>query len=766
MHGNWRAEVSYLVRILRVLATAGLIALGACKTTYLEQPTDQPQNAADIVRAADLRPRSPEQTGAIDTGGASSAKSFSFFGSATPAPTPAPNAPAPGSQEVAAGGGGYTLNFEDTPIANVAKSVLGDILGVGYVIDPRAQGSITLASGRPIAKKDMLFVLENALHANNLNMVRDATGYRIVPANDGGIGAIDRAEGSGGVEPGYGMTVIPLEYVSGATLVKLMEGFAARPGAVRTDPTGKLLIVLGAGSERQFALDTVRSFDVDWLQGQSVGMYPVKNSTPEPVVSELEKIMDTGDSGLGHGLVKLEAVARLNAILVVASKPDLLRAAQRWISRLDEPSAASASVKVYKVRYGDAKHIAEMLTQIFVAGPGSAESPTNEIAPSSGVKALTTEQRLTGGKPPDLSAPGQAGAGANPHGAAGQFGGVPVATLNAELGSLGFGQGGSGGPQMPNVRVTADPANNSVLIYANADEYKIIERTLNQLDRPRMQVAIEVTIAEVTLNEQLNYGVQFFLSSGALSNTLNGQIPSQVNNYSATPLGPPLSGGLNVIVGNGVLPRVVINALHNLTDVRILSNPSLVVVDNGEATLEVGDQVPISTGSATVLSANNAVVNTVDYKNTGIILHVQPQVNSNGSVLLNIDQEISAVQPENGGIANSQNLTPTISERKVSSEISVVSGQTVLLAGLIQDQQEKSRQGIPMLNQLPYLGAAFGSTGTSQARTELIIFIRPQIIRDGVDASMVAEELRAKMRGGKVQALTPAALNVNARPAQ
>ena len=204
--GNWRGEVSYLVRILRVLATAGLIALGACKTTYLEQPTDQPQNAADVVRAADLRPRSPEQTGTIDTGGTSSAKSFSFFGSATSAPTsapnaPAPNAPAPGSQEVAAGGGGYTLNFEDTPVANVAKSVLGDILGTGYVIDPRAQGSITLASGRPIAKKDMLFVLENALHANNLNMVRDASGYRIVPANDGGIGAVDRAEGSGAWSP-------------------------------------------------------------------------------------------------------------------------------------------------------------------------------------------------------------------------------------------------------------------------------------------------------------------------------------------------------------------------------------------------------------------------------------------------------------------------------------------------------------------------------------------------------------------------------------
>ena len=205
-------------------------------------------------------------------------------------------------------------------------------------------------------------------------------------------------------------------------------------------------------------------------------------------------------------------------------------------------------------------------------------------------------------------------------------------------------------------------------------------------------------------------------------------------------------------------PRAVINALQQLTDVRILSNPSLVVVDNGDASLEVGDQVPVSTGSATVLSANNAVVNTVDYKNTGIILHVQPHVNSNGSVLLDIDQEISSV-PQ-----NSTSLTPTISTRKVQSQISVVGGQTVMLAGLISDQQEKSREGIPLLNQLPYLGAAFGTTGKTQVRTELIIFIRPQVIRNGVDAAEISEELRSKMRGGRSQALTlPAMLNINAR---
>jgi general secretion pathway protein D len=764
------------------MATVCVLLVGACNTTYLEQSKNEPQNAADIMRAADLRPKYPQPTNTVDTGGASPPKAFSFFGSSGSRDVEAlaPAQPTSGSEDVQAGAGAYTLNFENAPVSQVAKSVLGDILGVGYVIDPRAQGTISLSTGRPVEKKDMLYVLENALSANNLVMVRTASGYRISPATEGGVGAVD--EGKESAEPGYGLTVIPLQYVSGTTLAKLLEGFATRPGAIRTDPSGKLLIVIGTGSERQSAVETVRSFDVDWLRGQSVGMYPVQNSTPEPIVGELEKIMDSGDSGLGHGLVKFQPVSRLNSILVVASKPEMLRTASRWIYRLDEPSASSASVKVYKVRYGDAKQIAHLLQQIFETngGPGSAESPTNEIAPGSGVKAMTAANSLTGGlagltggtggassnspggASPNSNSPGSpAEGGPNPRTAATQFGGVPVAALNSELNALG--QGGSGGPELPNVRITADLINNSVLIYARPDEYKLIERTLIQLDRPKLQVAIDVTIAEVTLNDQLNYGVQFFLSGGAISNTVSGTMPSLINNVASnngsSTTGTGLSGGLNIIAGNPASPRVVINALSAITDVKILSNPSLVVVDNGDASLEVGDQVPITTGSATVLSANNAVVNTVDYKNTGVILHVQPHVNYNGSVLLDIDQLVS--EP------TGSSLTPTISTREVKSTISVVSGQTVLLAGMISDQQTKSRGGVPILNQLPFVGAAFGTTGKSQVRTELIMFIRPQIIRDGADAAMVAEELRSKMRGGKTQALTlPSMLNVLSRPVQ
>ncbi len=742
-----------------VMFTTCAMALVACNTSYLEQRTDEPQNAADAVRSADLEPRYPGSTGSADAGGSAAPKGFSFFGSSSPpqaSPTPvSPAAP----MGVSGDGNGYNINFESAPISDVAKSILGDTLGLGYVIDPRAQGSVTLSSERPVPRKDMLFILESALRANNLIMVRDGPVYRIAPAVDAGGGRIDRADSAEGVEPGYGMTVIPLRYVSGTTALKLLEGFAAKPGAIRTDPSGQLLLVLGSGSERQSAVDVVRSFDVDWLQGQSVGMYPVQNSAPEPIVAELEKIMDSGESGLGHDLVKFEAVARLNSILVVAAKPALLRAASLWIARLDEPSAESASVKVYKVQYGDAKQIAQLLTQIFATSAG-AGSAANEIAPASGTKALTPNERLTGGKPQNASDANASTPASTTGSAAAQFGALPVATLNSELSSLGQG----GGPQLPNVRITADAVNNAVLIYARADEYKIIERALIQIDRPRLQVAIEVTIAEVTLNDQLNYGVQFWLAGGAVSNTTTGTIPTVANNLVSNPVGQGLSGGMNVVVGNALTPRAVINALHQLTDVRILSNPSLVVVDNGEATLEVGNQIPISTGSATVLSANNAVVNTVDYKNTGIIMRVQPRVNSNGSVLLNIDQEISAVPLESNSTTS---LTPTITERKVSSQISVVSGQTVLLAGLIQDQLEKTREGIPVLNQIPYLGAAFGTSGKSDARTELIIFIKPQIIRDGVDASMVAEELRSKMRGGKTQAVSiPNALNILARPLQ
>jgi len=301
------------------------------------------------------------------------------------------------------------------------------------------------------------------------------------------------------------------------------------------------------------------------------------------------------------------------------------------------------------------------------------------------------------------------------------------------------------------VRITADAVNNSLLIYADQSSYRIIEATLQQVDQPQLQVAIDATIAEVTLNNGLSYGVQSFLTSKNLGlkpdtgSILNTQSSSPVASAAGTVTNALINRalpGFNFLIGSEAQPSVILDALHTVTSVKVLSNPSLVVINNQVATLQVGDVVPVSTGSATVLTANNTVVNTIDYRNTGIILRVSPRINVNGNVRLDVEQEISNVSP-----ATATSLTPTVSERRVKSSISVATGQTVLLAGLISEQQNGTRSGIPLLDEIPGLGDAFSSQSKKGTRTELIIFIRPQIIRNGTDASNVAEELRSKLRG-------------------
>jgi general secretion pathway protein D len=297
------------------------------------------------------------------------------------------------------------------------------------------------------------------------------------------------------------------------------------------------------------------------------------------------------------------------------------------------------------------------------------------------------------------------------------------------------------------------------------------------VDQPQLQVAINATIAEVDLTDELQFGVQFFLTShalglrpdqGSLLNTTSTVAPvspavaaaqataattsttgavtaaSTVASTAATSFINRAFPGFNFLVGQEAQPAMILTALHNVTGVKVLSTPSLVVVNNQSATLQVGNQVPISTGSATVLTANNTVVNTVDYRNTGIILHVAPRVSADGNVRLDIEQEISSVVPSTAATAN---LTPTIQERKVKSQISVANGQTVLLAGLIQDQKNENKSGIPLLDQIEGIGNAFSNQDNQKSRTELIIFIRPQIIRDSMDAHTVAEELLSKLRG-------------------
>lgn len=769
VHPLWRLRSGLTGTLVLFLSS---ILLTACIVTADQSIESNPkdpraQDVADRIRSLDLLPRQTADTGAtaLKRGGGDKQAAI-YLSDGTPPPGAALT-----ERDGVGSGSGYDLNFENAPVATVAKVILGDVLGVGYTIDPRVQGTVTMASVRPIAKADALYVLENALRMSNVALVRDrGGGYRLLPANEAVPGGVDRV---GSAQAGQGISVVPLRYVSAQTVFRLLDAFGVKATTLRPDVGRNTLIISGPGSDRAAAIDTILSFDADWMRGQSVGIFPIRNSSPEPVISEIEKIMDSGEGGISQSMIKFQSIGRLNSILVVSQKPEYLKRAGVWIARLDKSDTEGVNLKSYPLRYGNSKLVVALLNEMLLGGGhggGAAlDNASSQVSPGAGISVSSS-----GGAVAALS-------GLPP--ASGASGAVPTASVSMPLntrpapaagaapagqdypvgGALGGGgRPGGGSAILPNVRITADVTNNAVLVYASQDSQRVVEQTIRQIDRPQRQIAIEATIAEVTLNDQLNYGVQFFLASrkGSISNTISGvssggntgglDLPATAVDVAAGALLGRVLPGFNFLIGSENSPRVILDALHGVTDVKVLSNPSLVVLDNQAATLQVGDQVPFSTGTATVLTANNTIVNTIDYKNTGIILRVLPRANANGNIVLDIEQEISNV-----AAGSAQSLTPTISQRRVKSSIAVTSGQTVLLAGLISETQNKTRQGIPLLDSIPGVGDAFSHQNGLRTRTELILFIRPTVIKDAVDAHVIAEEMRTKMNSRLVGTSNP-----------
>jgi general secretion pathway protein D len=401
-------------RALTVAAAAVLaLLLDGCMTVdHQSPPTTTPQpGIVDRILAFDLKPRFADSRSVGSVRSDSAIGAATYYGdTATPAvAAPAsPDASVPDPPTTGALGDagravgkdqGYEMNFEDTPVGTVAKAVLGDILGVGYAIDTRVKGTVSLSSGRPVAKKDILYVLESALRVSGIALVRDGRDYRLIPAADAlGSASIDKRAGG---DAGYGITVVPLQFVSAPTVIKLLENFAAKPGMVRAEPSRNLLIIQGNGPDRRSAVETVLSFDADWMRGQSVGIYPVSNSTPEPIIAELERIIDSGEGGLGQNLVKLQPIARQNAVLVVTRRPELLDRVATWVRRLDRSGGAGTGVKVYRMRYGDARQVAALLNDMFLGAGNGVDSPTNQLAPGGGV--------ATSSSGPSSTSPGASG---------------------------------------------------------------------------------------------------------------------------------------------------------------------------------------------------------------------------------------------------------------------------------------------------------------------------------------------------------------------
>ena len=704
--------------------------------------TDTHGDPIDAVRNADLSPRFPAQSDRSAQSKRSS-QPLLFPGSDEPSAPPKrnPDERVASLDGVALTGDGVEMNFEGADVQTVAKTLLGDVLQLNFVVDPRVQGNITLASASPIPRKNVLPVFESVLRMSNAAIVHDGNLVKIVPIADAsGNGAVS----SGAGEPGFGVSVVPLRYTSAIRATVVAENFLSKPGSIRVDQSRNLLLIQGTTLERESALDAIATFDVEWLRNRSVGIYPLKSTAPETIIRELERVFETSDGGQGQGVVSFQPISRMNAVMAVSKNAKFLERVTQWVNRLDRSDSTGTTVRVYSVKNGSAPKLAKILNEIFVAQrAGTSDTPASQIAPG----ASTVQSRLDS---LDHSAStGMGSRDASPAtGMSSNRGITPIAAAfdsfasrkdsgEAQSTSSVSSTGNVASGLFQNVRISADTSNNSLVVYSNQEDYRIIERALRDIDRVQMQVSIDATIAEVDLTDELQYGIQHFLTSGDAGSTMFGAAQSVAQTAFLQRVLP----GYNLLLGPEAQPRFILSALSTITHVKVLSAPSLVVLDDQPAILQVGDEVPISTGTATVLSnSNTPIVNTIEMRDTGVILKVLPHVHSNGVIDVEVEQEISNVN------SSQQTLNPTISQRRIHSTIAVASGQTVLLGGLISERDESVRSGIPGLNQIKVLGDLLGgSTTSSKQRTELIIFIKPKLVRNGLDARNVTEEFRQRL---------------------
>jgi general secretion pathway protein D len=645
-------------------------------------------------------------------------------------PSPPPPAPAP-QKPLAAGD--VTLNFPGVDVRAVTKAILGDTLHLPYAVDASVQGTITVETPHPIRRADVLGFFEQALVGADLVLADRAGVYTVVSAS----AARSEAPVVGPADTGYGNETIPLRFVNAEELRKLLDPLV--PNAISvTDTEHNALVVSGTSTQRKALRELVAQFDVDWLRGMSFALFIPQRTDARLITPELDKLLNAPGSP-SAGLVRLITMDRLNGILAISSQRQYLDDAANFVEVLDrEGENNEKRIFVYHVQNGRADDLTKVLDGAFgIAAPKGSVTDTNpsEIKDVSGPPAPALGASYANGVISGLAARAEATAAAR------EGGGSEHASA-----------------ALDGATITADEANNAVVVFTTPRNYAVIEDALRKLDAPPLQVMIDATVSEVTLNHALQYGLQWSFQTGNSSAAL-----TQANNGSGsggptTPFNTGVAGLANgspqqnfpgfSYLYSGMNFQATFNALAQVTDVHVLSAPKLMVLNNHTATIDVGDEVPISTGSAvSTETAGAPIVNSIDYRETGIILKITPRVNSGGLVLLDIAQEVSDVLPtaETSENSGSGIVSPTFEERKISTSVAVQDGETVALGGLIKNEVQKGRSTIPLLGDIPVLGHLFGDTTGGLIRTELVVLLTPHVVRTSIDARAITDELKSKI---------------------
>jgi general secretion pathway protein D len=665
-----------------------------------------------------------------------------------------PTAPPPPPGATTGQSGDVTLNFVDTDIREIVRTILGTTLNVNYTIDPNVHGTGSIETGSPLPRSALLSALETVLNQNGATLIQRNGVYAVVPLAAGAT----RNLVSGTNAVGAGTEIVPLRYASAKDLAKVLEPYVAEGGKVAADPAHNALIISGDGGVRQTLVGLVRAFDIDILAGQSYALFPVGDGDPAKRASEFERVLQAQGEGALAGFVRVVPMDRVNAVLVVSSQSRYIDAARRFFRlTLQVEDATARAWHVYYVQNGQSPDLELLLQRAFT--PRNV-SPT---PPPPGTTAPGTEQlTIGGGRGPGAGTTGFGGQGSTA-GLGGAGGGAGV-TTGLSGGAAGGGGGLGGGVPPPTaaaenqppsteplstetgpggaatenrIRIIANRRNNALLIYATPSEYTVIEGMLHKIDIIPLQVLIEATIAEVDLNDQLQYGTQFFFRIAHVAETLGAPNPP-FQTLGAIPFPSTFPG---FILSKS--PNFALSALAAVTKVKVLSAPQVMVLDNEPARLQVGQQVPVLTGTAqSTLTSTAPIVSSVDYHSTGVIMQVTPRVNSGGLVTLDIAQEVSDVAAAQ---INTVAGSPTFNDQTFRTRVAIQDGQTVGMAGLIRDNASEGNGGFPFLKDIPFLSTLFSSQNNTRMRTELLVLITPHIVHDQRDARALTEDLRSQL---------------------
>lgn len=665
-------------------------------------------------------------------------------------------------------GEAVSLRFEQAPVTEVVHAIFGDLLKIDYALVTPLSGDITLHTHAPIARDQVLGIIESLLQANGIAMVQDVSGrYRIGKA-EALKGAVPLPHRTEALPSGFGSVVVPLQYIGAAEMADILKPVSTESSLLRVDTVRNLLMLAGTRNQIEGWLEIINTFDVDFLKGLSVGLFPLTYTSVKDVESALKALLGTASASAGTpgqssaaptpptgvraggesrsgettiqmpnplaGIIRVLSIERLNALLVITARSHYLDQARTWIERFDRPTESDAEPRlfVYPVQNGSAQHLAGLLNGLYgnrTSGAGTARD--SGVAPTQGTTGRTYDAFGAAGGLNSLSMLG----GGSPLGATRGFGGT---------GALGTAMQGSG-PAMtqvdlgPDIRVVADDHNNALLIHASGKEYRRLEAALRRLDVAPIQVLIEASIIEVTLSDELKYGLQWYFQ-GSLGNGWRGL--GQLTSGTTDAIGTTNPGFSYSILNPDGAVRAVLNALAKKSLLNVISSPSVMVLDNHTAAIQVGDQQPVQS-MQTVTDGGNTTTS-IQYKDTGVMLAVTPSVNAGDMVSMVVNQMVTDV-----GAVDDATGQRSFLQRQISSRVAVRSGETIVLGGLIRDNKTRGKQGLPLLHEIPVLGNLFGATSIESDRTELLVMITPRVVRTEQDVRDVGVEIRERMRGLK-----------------